>query len=137
MIQKRRFDKKAWLRIVEAFLAVIIIIGAVLIILARQPPQPDISEGVYEKQRYILDVISKNDNLRGDIIAGDNTNVNTTIQGLIPSAWEFTTNICELDAICPNPGDYENKNVYATEVIVTSTLENYSPKKLRFFVWVK
>jgi len=134
---KRRIDRKAWLRIVEAFLAVIIVLGAVLVILSKQPPEKDISEDVYEKQRAILDVISKNDDLRAEIIEENNTQVNNTIQNLIPSSWEFATNICELDDICPNPRAYENKEVYATEVVITSTLEKYNPKKLRFFVWGK
>ena len=133
----RQYDKKAWLRIVEAFLAVLIVIGAVLTILARQDPTTDISEGVYEKQRQILDVISKNDSLRADIILGNNDNVNSTIQNMIPSSWDFATNICDLDQTCPNPGGYEDKAVFSTEIIVTSTLTDYSPKKLRFFVWGK
>lgn len=137
MIPKKRRDKKAWLRIVEAFLAVLIVMGAVLVLLSKQPPTKDMSDSIYEKQRQILDIISKNDSLRGEIVSGDNTKVNLTIQELIPSSWEFATNICDLDAICPNPGDYENKEVYATEVVVTSTLNVYSPKKLRFFVWMK
>ena len=49
-------DRKAWLRIIEAFLAILIIFGAVLVILSRQPEQADISEGVYERQRQILEV---------------------------------------------------------------------------------
>ena len=73
-------DRKAWLRIIEAFLAILIIFGAVLVILSRQEQKPDISEGVYERQRQILEIISKNNSLRADIIAGDNTQVNRTIQ---------------------------------------------------------
>jgi len=132
-----RRDRKAWLRIVEAFLAVLIIMGTVLVILSKQEQKTDISNIVYERQREILNVISKNDSLRTEIIAGNNLKVNETIQTLIPSSWNFATNICELDGICANLGSYQNKEIYATEVIVTSTLTEYSPKKLRFFVWVK
>jgi len=130
-------DRKAWLRIVEAFLAVLIVISAVLVILARQPPEKEISEDIYEIQRQILEVVSKNDSLRADIIIKEYAKINNTIQNLISSSWDFAINICELNATCPNPGDYENKEIYATEVIVTSNLTAYSPKKLRFFVWRK
>ena len=53
-------DIKAWLRIVEAFIAILIIIGVVLTILSKQSPGANISESVYEKQINILNIISKN-----------------------------------------------------------------------------
>ncbi len=132
-----KIDKKAWLRIIEAFLAVLIITGAVITLLSRQKQTDDISDIVYSRQRKILDIISKNDTLRKGIILGDNTEVDKTISQLLPPTWAFATNICSINDICPNPGDYEDKEVYATEIIITSTLESYSPKKLRFFVWVR
>ena len=134
-------DRKAWLRIIESFLAVLIVIGAVLVILSKQEQRADISESVYEKQRYILDIISKNESLRGEIITTSNTQnnslINGVIQGLVPASWNFATNICRLNETCSNPGNYESKEIFATEVLVTSTLTSYSPKKLRFFVWMK
>ena len=137
-----RIDRKAWLRIVEAFLAILIIFGVVLIILSRQGQRADISDDVYEKQRQILNVISKNNSLRTEIISEnnvkiDNPKINAAISNMVPSSWNFATNICGLDDICSNPGIYENKDIFATEVIVTSNLTDYSPQKLRFFVWAK
>jgi hypothetical protein len=130
-------NRRAWLRIIEAFLAVLIIFGAVLVILSKQPTGTDISEGVYERQRQILEIISKNDSLRSEIINEKNEEINNTISKIIPASWNFATNICDLNEICSNPGTYENKNIYATEVIITSNLTKYNPKKLRFFVWGK
>tara|TARA_Y100000310_G_scaffold160433_1_gene160201 strand:+ start:6966 stop:7385 length:420 start_codon:yes stop_codon:yes gene_type:complete len=130
-------DKKAWLRIVEAFLAIMIIAGTVLIITIRQKSEIDISGDVYEKQRQILEIISKNNDLRSDILLEENTNVNNTIRRLISGEWDFSTNICNINLICPNPVSVNEKEVFVTEVIITSTLTKYSPKKLRFFVWGK
>lgn len=135
--QKNKFDRRGWLRVVEAFLAVLIVFGTVLIILSNQEQRADISQGVYEQQRYILELISKNNSLRAEVISGNNEEINKTIQSLIPSSWNFVTRICGLDEICSNPGIYENKEVYATEVLITSTLTQYAPKKLRLFVWMK
>tara|TARA_Y100000034_G_C6813965_1_gene366023 strand:- start:38 stop:457 length:420 start_codon:yes stop_codon:yes gene_type:complete len=130
-------DKKAWLRIVEAFLAIMIIAGTVLIITIRQKSEIDISGDVYEKQRQILEIISKNNDLRSDILLEENTNVDNTIRRLISGEWDFSTNICNINLICPNPVSVNEKEVFATEVVVTSNLTKYSPKKLRFFVWAK
>ena len=130
-------DRKAWIRIVEAFLAILIITGVLLIVIARQPSRVDISQSVYEKQRQILDVVSKNDILREDIIErDDNTNVDVKIGKMAPSSWGFETKICPMDNICSSDNAPSEKEIYTTEVVISSTLETYSPKKLRFFVWM-
>ncbi len=137
MINKK-FDKKAWIRILEAFLAILIIMGAVLVIINKESVKSDISDEVYQKQRQILDVISKNDSLREKIIIGENKEVNDTIYVMLPKNWNFSTRICELNKICnaDTPSDYE-RDIYTTEIIITSNLTQYSPKKLSFFVWSK
>lgn len=138
-----KIDRRAWIRILEVFLAILLIIGSILVIISRKAPESDLSNEVYQRQRQILDIISKNDSLRDDIIINDNTRVNEAISKLAPNSWNFTTSICSINSMeCINPAAesdtslYE-KNVYATEVLVTSNLTYYSPKKLRFFVWMK
>ena len=136
MMKKRKFDRRAWLRILEAFLAILIILSAVLIIMSRQKPKADIGEQVYEKQQQILRIISKNEKLRNDILVQDNTEVNNIILNLVPGSWNYSTNICNINLICPNPINVYETEVYATETMITSNLTKYSPKKLRFFVWM-
>ena len=134
---KKRSNRKALIRILEAFLAVLIVMGGVLFIMARNQTVPDIGDEVYNKQRQILGIIVNDDDLRNDIINGDNLNVNESISKLIPPIWAFSTNICGLDDICPNPTEIYDRDIYATEHMVSATLDNYAPKKLRFFVWMK
>ena len=138
MIRTRKLDKKAWLRILEVFIAILLVMGTVLVVLTRNSSAPNIGEDVYEKQRQIIDVISKNDSLRKQIIMGENLEVNNTISQMIPNHWNFATRICGLDSMCPlNLTEVYEKEVYSTEVVITSNLTKYSPKKLRFFVWVE
>ena len=130
-------DIKAWLRIVEAFIAILIVIGVVLVVLTKQSPGANISESVYEKQRQILNIISKNNGLRAFVLAGNNAQINNAISDMVPASWNYATEICELDSICNSASTPNDKEVYTTEVVITSTLTQYSPKKLRFFVWVE
>ena len=135
-----KIDRKAWIRILEAFLAILLIIGSILVIMSRKAPETNISDEIYAKQRQILDIISKNDSLRNDIIIGNNARVNQVISKTAPNVWNFTTNICDINLNCPNPAGADeiiDKDIYVTEVLVTSNLTHYSPKKLRFFVWMK
>ena len=136
-MRKIKINRKAWLRILEAFLAIVIILSAILIIMVKQKPKIDISGNVYETQRQVLDIISKNNSLRNDILIQDNTKINALIYNLIPRNWNYSTSICNISLICPNPVQIHETEVYTTEVIVTSNLTKYSPKKLRFFVWAK
>ena len=53
-------NKRAWLRIVEAVIAVMIVSGAVLVILSRQNVKPDLSDRIHQAQNEVLNIISKN-----------------------------------------------------------------------------
>ncbi|MBT4136234.1 hypothetical protein HOD75_02060 [archaeon] len=134
----RHKEKKAWLRIVEAVIAIMIVISAVTIIISRQNTSVDISDVVYDRQEQILNVISKNDVLRTEILAENNAGVDNYITQVIPPSWEFSTNICEPNAICSNPDQTViDKDVYTSEILVASNLTDYTPKKLRLFSWGK
>jgi len=128
-------NKKAWLRIVEAFIAVLIIASVLIAIAVTKAPKQNQSENVHEMQRFVLKQISLNETARAEVLGlnKDTTNVNYTIKGLLPVNWEFTTRICEVDEVCGMPF-YSEKEVYADEILITSTLKTYSPKKLKLFM---
>lgn len=134
----KKKDKKGWLKILEAVIAVLIIIAAVVYILSSSVPKRDITAVAYEKEKYILNTISKDDNLRSKIIADDNNDVDIFIKKMIPLSWDFETKICGIEDICESTLKVPNdKDVYASEVVITSDLSIYSPKKLRLFIWKK
>ncbi|MFA5173607.1 MAG: hypothetical protein WC438_00310 [Candidatus Pacearchaeota archaeon] len=133
----KRFDRKAWIKIVEAFLAILIISTALLVILSEQPKKIDNSEDIYLLQRQILEIISKNNSLREDVLGLDYAPINNTIRKMLSPAFDFDTKICDLKEIC-NPSNLPtDKDVYSTEIVITATLTQYQPQKLRFFVWGK
>ena len=147
LLRLSKKDRKAWLRMVETVLAIMVIMGAILMILGRQAPTFDITKDVYEKQKDILDIINKNDSLREQVILKNDCgySICETIKKLMPNGWNFAINICNITQICGNvyfdslsAADKEasqGKEIFASEVLVASTLKNYDPKKLRLFVW--
>ena len=135
-LQMKQKERKAWIRIIEAFLAILIITTALLVIISGRSQKQDIGEEIYETQRQILNIISKNDALRQDILDVEYTELNNAIRKMLSPGLDFETKICDLNLIC-NPDLPPDKEVYSTEIIIASTLSTYdSPKKLRFFVWV-
>tara|TARA_Y100000310_G_C20525170_1_gene735633 strand:- start:348 stop:740 length:393 start_codon:yes stop_codon:yes gene_type:complete len=128
-------NKKGFIRILEAVFAILLIMGAVLILLSNKAQTNDISDEVHEKQRYILDVIANNEQMRTQIIAGDATLANEFIQKNIPNSWKFSTCITNIASVCNN-ADAEDQDIYVSEAIISSSLTSYTTsKKLRFFIW--
>jgi hypothetical protein len=136
-MDKKRYNKKAWLRILEAVIAITLIVGTIIYIMSTNAPRKDISSSVYEKEKYILELISNNNTLRGDIISNKYYNVNSTVRSLIPATWDFDTKICTLEDICNKLDIPIEKDIYASEVVVASNETKYDPKKLRLFIWMK
>ena len=56
---------------------------------------------------------------------------------MLPKNLNFATNICGVNDACGSNEVPYDKNVYTKEILISSTLEKYEPKKLRFFVWEK
>ncbi|MDP2924831.1 MAG: hypothetical protein Q8N99_00505 [Nanoarchaeota archaeon] len=127
-------NNKAWLRIVEAMIAILIIMGGVLVVLNNKSINKETPESLYDKQSEILDLISKNESLRNYVIIGDKANIDKFITRVISLNWNFTTKICNLEEIC-NAETPNDKDVFVSEILITSSTTDYSPKKLRFFVW--
>ncbi|MEK6914737.1 MAG: type II secretion system protein [Nanoarchaeota archaeon] len=127
-------NKKGFIRIIEVLFAILIIAGAVLILISNNLKNSDISEEVYEKQKYILNIISNNEQMRNEIINGNTDLTNKFIKDSIPKNWHFSICITEINNICDNSPS-ENKDIYVSETIISSSLTTYNTKKLRFFIW--
>jgi len=132
-------NNKAFIRIVEAVIAILIISAVVLIIASNNVQRVDISEEVYDKQRYILDVISNNESMRSEIINDKTDSIDLFISKNIPSSWAFTTNLCGVEEVC-NQNTPNDRDLYVSETIISANLTDYPDtelKKLRFFIWRK
>jgi len=132
-------DKGAIMRIIEAVIGILIIMAVILIVVSNNTKNIDISREVYEKQKYIFDIISNNDSMRLEIINGGTELIDSFISGNIPSSWGFTTNICGVEDVC-NQNTPNDRDIYVSETIITASLTDYpgdEPRKLRFFIWRK
>ena len=135
-IKSRKMNKKAWLKIVEAFLAILIVVSAVLIVMSKNQTRTDLTGDINHKQRQILDIIARDDSLREKIIENDNTELNNQIYLMASKNWNFTTSICPIEDIC-NANVPLDREIYVSQIIITSSIDKYNPKKVKFFVWKK
>ncbi|OGJ13283.1 hypothetical protein A3K82_01855 [Candidatus Pacearchaeota archaeon RBG_19FT_COMBO_34_9] len=141
-------NRKAWIEIVEAFVAVLLVAGVLLIIIGRGATGgKDIASNVYYTEISILREIQRNDSMREDILtaqvpveweeAGFPESVKNKIAERTPTYLECIGKICEIDDIC-SLTEKKEQDVYAQAAVISPTIgggEVY--RKLNLFCWTK
>lgn len=137
-------NKKGWMRILEATVAVLIVSGVLITIYSGQPKRVDPSEEISRLQKSILNDIASDNNLRSHVLNSEiNTNYDILIQYIrekIPSHLNFSLKICSLSEISCKLDEEVFKTlideeVFVEEIIISTDLSTYNPKKVRLFVW--
>ena len=127
--------KRGWLRILEASIAIILILSVILVLYTKSVSVPKKADAVYNLQKTILDEIAANSELRAQIIKNDVSGALVFVAERTPVNFNSDVKICEINEICNLP-QYRD-NVFSSERIISSTLDKYSPKKLKIFMWSK
>lgn len=135
MIKSIKKDKKAWIRIAEAAIAIMLLASVILVLMTRQARPKDIAGAMYKLQHTILDEASRNESVRNAVLSGQVPTINSFIQERLPGGFGFNISIC-------NPGERCNaevpeKEIYVDDIIISSTLQQYNPKKLKFYAWIQ
>ena len=143
-------QKRAWIKVVEAVVAVLIILGVILLILNRGSIQKeDVSEKVYKAEYLILREIELNESLREEILNASylpvdwlafGTNGLGGVQSKIiektPDYLGCEGRVCLLNQTCVIDR-YQDRDVYTKTISITSTLNSYSLRQLKLFCWIK
>jgi hypothetical protein len=130
-------NKHGWIRILEAVLAIMLITSVVLVLYTKQQQKPDLNDYVYRFQSKILSDISFNNTLRNAVFINDTDLLNSYAQSQLPSNFNFEIKICDINSGSCTISEIVTKDVYANEVIISTNLQVYSPKKVRLFLWEK
>ena len=145
-----RANKRGWIRIVEAFIAVLLIAGVLLFVINRgYIGKRDISGQVYEAQLAVLREIELDSDLRLQILEeGEKlkqdppgspvvpSQVESTIASRMPDYLDCVSRICELERVCPAPeGVPIEKDIYAQAVAISAEGTKYGPVQLKLFCW--
>lgn len=145
-------NKKGILKVVEASIAIFIILAALLLLLSRgvERSETDFNEMLVP----ILEEIAQDSSLRGEILDYNTSRVPEDIEnkGIIDSLEDFVgpkiTNpsldysvvICDL-TICPMQNYPQNikGNLYSAERVISTKIgeTEFSPKKVKIFLWEK
>lgn len=145
-------NKRGWMKIIEAFSAILIIWIVLLTIINKNDiREHDISTKAYNGEILVLRMIQLNTTLREQVISSTNlplnslennfpSEVNSTITTKIPVFLSCLAQICTLENDCTFESQAnlpKDKDIYVQGVIITSTASTYAPKNLKLFCWMK
>ena len=139
--------KKGWLRVVEAFMAILLVAGVFILVISTSDfNRGDMTSKIYNSQTSMLRNIEVNNSLRNQIISTSGTvewldpsfpsSVKNKIIGDSPRSLDCEAKICDPHDLCLLT-NVEDKNIYARSVIIASTLDEFKPKQLKLFCWNK
>jgi len=151
MVIKMMNDKKGWIRIVEASMAVLFITGVVLMVINQNKANgtDEIALNILTEEVSVLRGIQLDDSLREDVLAvnslpvgseevGFPESIKSKISSMASNHLGCSSKICSITGDCILD-EKRSEDVYAESVIITTTTSgsSYSPKKLKIFCWVK
>lgn len=134
-------NKRGWIRVMEAFIAIIIIFGVLLLLFSRNRAVGNTGEEITKLQINILDSLSRDNVVRNQVLSNDSREVNRKVGLLIPNWLNYTVSICEPDLACSINISYisqetlRDREVYSAETLILSNETYFNDKKLKLFFW--
>ena len=142
-------NKRGWIRIVEVFVAILLITGSlVLFINKNNIDEDELKLQIHDKMVPVLREIQTNNTMR-DVILDSSLPVEWNefeSQGIVlvknkiiektPKGFECSAKVCSLSESC-NFIISEEKDIYAETAFISADLDTYSPRQLKIFCWRK
>jgi len=135
-------NKRGWMRILEAFIAITLIAGFLLFVVSNKASKADVGAEILALEEAILNDIQSNDAMRYNVLIEARDPLIVLIKPRIPAGFDYDINIC-LPADACGLADYHD-NVYANSKIISVSsatgagefVESY-PRKISLFIWKK
>jgi len=129
-------NKRGWIRIFEAVIAIVILMGFAAFIIGKQVEKPDFSGSVHALLSTVLEEASGNLAVRQAVFEKNYTHISNFISSRLPSGLNFTINICNSTGQCPAKVR-QGVEIYADDILISTNLTSYEPAKLALFAWIE
>ncbi len=137
-------DKRGIWRVIEATVAVLIVIGALFFM----PSQKSENQNkISEKIREVLNEVAKDNTQRNEILSDDNSinNVENKIilnlkTGIEDPRYEYNVAVCDFSAVNCGGASYYPSNkeeIYTEERLISTSLDNSNSKIIKVYAWTK
>lgn len=136
-------NKKGWIKVVEAFVAVLLIGGVIILILNSDSGTDDnIYSKVYSDEKAMLRAVELDNALRTSILEISDSslpvslndsafpqNVKTKLEQKNPGYLLCDAKICDIEQECLITNT-ESKDIYSTYTAIFANLQKYNPRKI-------
>ncbi len=130
-------NKKGYLRIIEAIIAVLIVIGAILIAINKNSSSQ--SEDFCQNVQSYIEEIGKNNELRNAVLTNNTGQIEVFLSERINNPLiDYQVKICEPNEFCTlDKAGLDNIEVCAGERLISTTQnsDSFEPKKLKVFLF--
>lgn len=139
---KMKKNRKGWIRLVEALVAILLILGVAMIALDKEYiEKTDITPKVYLTETAILREIQLNESFRDYILdtvedvefEDFRSDLNGFIIKRIPDYLICTSKICGIQESCDM--DLGEKDIYVQSVMIAANTGTYNPRQIKLFCW--
>lgn len=133
-------NKRGWLRILEASIGILLILGAIFVmnIQNKSSSLDDLSVILPS----LLEELGKNTSFRDFAVKSGPIAVEFRVQNFLAERIQspglnYSVRVCSPNELCALPLQPRNLEgtVYAAEYIISGTNEQYMPKKIKIFLW--
>ena len=146
ILKIKKKNKRGWLRIIEATITILLILGIIALVHQKNNPKSQESY-ISEKLPVLLNEIAKTQKYRNEIITGTTINIKNYINGKIPG-FNSDVEICSPSEDCALPDNIKNGDgtnprikgdIYSIERIIGASINDPSgiSKKIKIYVWSK
>lgn len=142
-------NKRGWIRIVEASISILIILGVLLVLVNVNKIR--IEEDLTPRLSPLLAEMAENLTIRemvinyNPVLAEDNginmeilSQFYSFLDTRIGRNFEYKVRVCQPDKICALDYYPDTGNVYAADRLFSTTLNSdFTPKRVKIFLWLK
>ncbi|MGD9275988.1 MAG: hypothetical protein PVJ67_02350 [Candidatus Pacearchaeota archaeon] len=156
-------NKRGWMKIVEAFVSILLIVGVLLMVINKGYIGRDLSTEIYDAQLSILRGVQVDETLRNNILVSNRSSYSPLLnESSLPIPWEefdnngerilqgvrdriieqtpeylnCTARICELEDPCLLEGSLDGE-IYTQAITIVANYAVFSPRQLKLFCYVK
>jgi hypothetical protein len=135
-------NKRGWIRVVEAFAAILLLAAVILAVVNTASTSTDITSKVYDDERIILESVQFDSSLKASVMSVANSSlpiniddpgfpadVKAKITSMTPGYLTCTANLCRIDDACLLE-DAPNKDIYSLSAGFFANLDTNIPRKM-------
>jgi hypothetical protein len=135
-------NNKGWVKIVEAFIGIMLIASVFLIVLNKESKDKDDFSRIHEAEIAILREIQLDNDMRSEILNATPGSNGLSWTGFpnekVPNYLDCVAKICNAGDLCILQNPLQT-DIYSESIIISTTLQatKFDPRKLKLFCWKK